>query len=341
MPRVVGAPLVPFRRCAAVADGDERLARFLFALYRWSTYTKVMWGGRRWVAMTYAEWAEELSLSYTQFKYVLEKATHRGFVRREQHAFRGKAPVFIRLTEACRASLLADHDEEQGLGRSAQPGMGKSAQPAMGKSAQPGLGKSAQPLSNSEYETFTETEVAAGAAPPSGDSRLMKAQEIAATARAFVPRTIETHKPDKVSSLEYVWQIGFARRGTTPPALSMKGRGQMRRLIELWSEGRAPVLLAFAVENWADVRDDAETRFGAFDSPREPELGYLVRYAHVVADLVEARKPASRPPPPPVAFQSGRGNRDPIEDPDPEPYVPATLEEVLAIDAAPDRPAGR
>lgn len=145
----------------------------------------------------------------------------------------------------------------------------------------------------------------------------MKADEFKAQANAWAPTPVDTLNPDRVASLEQVWSIGFHKRGTMPPAITMKARGQLKTLIRTWPRGSAPALLAFALANWADVREDAEYRFGAFNSPAEPELGYLVRYAHVVADLFGRRgaavaesesahantnmsaPPLSSPPPPP------------------------------------------
>jgi len=142
--------MITLNRCIEVAGGD-RVGRFLYRLHRWTAFTRIVRGGVKWVALTYAQWADELAVSYTQFKYLLEKAAAAGQVVREQHRFRGLKVLFVRLSDATRAAI-------------AQTGARAGAQTGEGKSAQTGLGKTAQVIRNPTQETIEETKIACG--PP-------------------------------------------------------------------------------------------------------------------------------------------------------------------------------
>jgi len=142
--------MITLNRCIEVAGGD-RVGRFLYRLHRWTAFTRIVRGGVKWVALTYAQWADELAVSYTQFKYLLEKAAAAGQVVREQHRFRGLKVLFVRLSDATRAAI-------------AHTGARAGAQTGEGKSAQTGLGKTAQVIRNPTQETIEETKIACG--PP-------------------------------------------------------------------------------------------------------------------------------------------------------------------------------
>ena len=142
--------MITLNRCIEVAGGD-RVGRFLYRLHRWTAFTRIVRGGVKWVALTYAQWADELAVSYTQFKYLLEKAAAAGQVVREQHRFRGLKVLFVRLSDATRAAI-------------AHTGAQAGAQTGEGKSAQTGLGKTAQLIRNPTQETIEETKIACG--PP-------------------------------------------------------------------------------------------------------------------------------------------------------------------------------
>ena len=175
--------MITLNRCIEVAGGD-RVGRFLYRLHRWTAFTRIVRGGVKWVALTYAQWADELAVSYTQFKYLLEKAAAAGQVVREQHRFRGLKVLFVRLSDATRAAI-------------AHTGARAGAQTGEGKSAQTGLGKTAQLIRNPTQETIEETKIACG--PP------------AAAAPA----------PTPASTLETLWREA---RPSAPITAKMRGQ---------------------------------------------------------------------------------------------------------------------
>ena len=175
--------MTTLNRCIEVAGGD-RVGRFLYRLHRWTAFTRIVRGGVKWVALTYAQWADELAVSYTQFKYLLEKAAAAGQVVREQHRFRGLKVLFVRLSDATRAAI-------------AHTGARAGAQTGEGKSAQTGLGKTAQLIRNPTQETIEETKIACG--PP------------AAAAPA----------PTPASTLETLWREA---RPSAPITAKMRGQ---------------------------------------------------------------------------------------------------------------------
>jgi len=100
------APTVHLDRCIEVA-GNDRVGRFLYRLWKWQARTRHLRNGRRWVSWSYAEWAVALNLTYTQFKYMIEKATAADPVLREQHRYGRKVPNFICLTAKGLEALCA------------------------------------------------------------------------------------------------------------------------------------------------------------------------------------------------------------------------------------------
>lgn len=165
--------MITLNHCIQVAGGD-RVGRFLYRLHHWTTFTRIVRGGVKWVALTYNQWADELAVSYTQFKYLLEKAAAAGLVVREQHRFRGLKVLFVRLSDDTRVAI---------------------AQTGEGISAQTGLGKNAQLIRNQNQKLKEETKIASGlpaAAAPAPTPTPIKVPTLEALwreARASAPIT--------------------------------------------------------------------------------------------------------------------------------------------------------
>jgi hypothetical protein len=248
--------MTTLNRCIEVAGGD-RVGRFLYRLHRWTAFTRIVRGGVKWVALTYAQWADELAVSYTQFKYLLEKAAAAGQVVREQHRFRGLKVLFVRLSDDTRAAI-------------AQTGARAGAQTGEGKSAQTGLGKSAQLIRNPTQETIEETKIACGPA----------------AAAAPVP----TPAPTPAPTLETLW-----REARPSAPITAKMRGQFRHLIRTLRTGEAERVVRFALAHWPRVVRAAEKHHGAFRSPDVPQLGFLVKHIEAARMLMNRRPHPEEP----------------------------------------------
>lgn len=257
--------MITLNRCIEVAGGD-RVGRFLYRLHRWTAFTRIVRGGVKWVALTYAQWADELAVSYTQFKYLLEKAAAAGQVVREQHRFRGLKVLFVRLSDATRAAI-------------AHTGARAGAQTGEGKSAQTGLGKTAQLITNPTQETIEETKIACG--PPAA----------AAPVPTPAPTPAPTLAATKVAALETLW-----REARPSAPVTAKMRGQFRHLVRTLRVGEAERVVRFALAHWPRVVRAAEKHHGAFKSPDVPQLGFLVKHIEAVRMLIARASNAADDP---------------------------------------------
>jgi len=272
--------MITLNRCIEVAGGD-RVGRFLYRLHHWTNFTRIVRGGVKWVALTYAQWAEELAVSYTQFKYLLEKAAAAGQVVREQHRFRGLKVLFVRLSDDTRAAI---------------------AQTDMGKSAQTDVGKSAQLIRNSNQEPIEETKIAGGrpaaAAPAPTQASKPTPTPIIVTTPTTPTATPTATTTTKVETLEALWRQ--ARRSAP---ITKKMRGQFRHLVRTLRAGEAERAVRFALAHWPRLVRAAEKRHGAFRSPDTPHLGFLVKHIEAVRSLMNK-------PPPPAEPSEGWALRD-------------------------------
>lgn len=324
-------PLMNLDRCVEVA-GDDRGGRFLRKLFRWHGYTKVTFGGQKWVALTRSEWANEMGCSLTQLIYTLEKLGRKGLILREQHRYNStKAVLFVRPSEKALLAMFAT----PGCGTSAIPGSGTTATPYINPSKKPG----------EETKTANGSAVASGEEgcisgvpgyPEStgnvipfpnaqGGAGMPTAHEIAAGFVASAKKPIDTLKPDKVDSLVHVWREHSKEAGKVAPHFTGKARGQLKHLIKTWPKDQALEALAFALANWFDLTTAAEKE-GAFKSPAQPELGYLVKYQHIALTLFLKGKAKGKPEPVVKPVQSIA----PVLDKDADDK-PATAEDFDAI----------
>jgi hypothetical protein len=91
-------------RCDEVA-GDLVAGKFLHKLIRWQNYTKVVRDGHKWTTLTHAEWAKETSLTVHQIRRALTRLGAADLIIREQHMFKNRAVMFVRLSAACIETL--------------------------------------------------------------------------------------------------------------------------------------------------------------------------------------------------------------------------------------------
>lgn len=317
--------LVHLDRCIEVA-GDDRLGRLLHRLWKWQFHTNIVRDERRWVAWTYAQWAKALNISYTQFKYMIEKPRARELLVREQHQRHGKNVLFIRFTDQCLVDLLLPNSE-------------------MGKSAQLGEGQNCPTLyKNPKKEPGDRTKVATASAVAVQDSDSIEksfgnvvtfpgqggpvstVDEITKKFAEAKPKPIDTLKPDKVSSLIAVWQSDAAEKKITAPPFTDKEKGQLARLIKIWPADKAPAILKYVLREWGLFTYEAQSVASAFKCPENPTVGFLVKYQHVAVDVWKKRPLAKTK----GAFVEPAPSVQSIAQPAKD--KPATFAELLAIE---------
>jgi hypothetical protein len=312
-------PLANLDRCVEVA-GDDRCGRFLRKLFRWHSYTKISRDGQKWVALTRVEWEAELGCSPKQFRLVLEKMTARGLIVRERHRYKGVVTMFLRPSDEAYLSVIKGQTE---LAQKGQTGMAQKGQSY---------------IYNPDIKPGEETKAATGVAAPEnvipfpdqgGSKMAHKAEDVikGVELKKKKPIPIDTLKPDKVESFVAVWRKAFIEMGKTAPAITMKMRGQIKQLLAKWPDGQALKLFDCALKNWGEFTYRAEKNYGAFKSPDLPQMGYLLKYAHVAQDLVVKAKAAE-------VMMKQQAPVQTIAPTEPvKKYKPATLEEIMAIDA--------
>jgi hypothetical protein len=329
--------IVHLDRCIEVA-GNDRVGRFLYRLWKWQGRTRHVRDGRRWVSWSYAEWAKGLNLTYTQFKYMIEKATAGEFVLREQHKWKGKNVLFVAFTDKCLLSLTLPSARLKDGQKCPTLGDGQKC-PTLYKNPikEPGeRTKSADGFAAANPETIClsgkksySKEIGNEIAIPDaqGGANMTTAAEIGAKFAAAKPKSIDTLKPDKVAGLIAVWQSS----GQIVPGFTKKEYGQLKYLIGKWPEGQSPEILAFVLSHWYEVTDAVETHTTKFKSPASPDLGYLVKYQNIALNLWLKSKmgPKTKQAPKPAkeVVQT-------IAQPAPVKEKIATMADLLAMEAA-------
>jgi hypothetical protein len=334
-------------RCVEVA-GDDLSGRFLRKLFRWHSYTKIKRGGHKWVTLTRAKWEAELSCTQKQFRRVLEKLS-RGDVPvivKERHRYKGLVTLYLRPSDETYLAMLKGQSEV------AQKGQTEVAQKGQTEVAQKG-----QFYIEPEYKPGEETKTATGFAvadpgkaciseetgyhhevgttdnvipfPGQGGPDMKTGAEVAAGFAAAKPKPIDMLKPDKIDGLIHVWQ----KSGKPMPTITMKVRAQLKHLIKVRPEGKAPEILSHALANWFDVTNKAEIDAGAFKSPDQPQVGYLLKFQHIAVQVWQKAQAKSVAKPKPVSSSVQSIAQAPSMA---EQHKPMTVEEMLAIDAEDD-----
>src|SRR5216683_1636618 len=108
-------------RCDAVG-GNLVAGKFLHKLARWQHYTKITRDGFKWVAHTHAQWAEQTELTVDQIRRTLTRLGKEGLIVREQHIFRNKTVLFVRLSTSCLEALAPTQVAQFGAAQDAHDG---------------------------------------------------------------------------------------------------------------------------------------------------------------------------------------------------------------------------
>jgi hypothetical protein len=356
-------------RCDAVA-GNPRGGKFLFKQMRWTNITDIVRDNHKWVALSYERWAKELDCSFTQFKYLLEQMVADEKVVRAQYMFKGKKVLHVRFTDECFQALISKDAPIKQMGKGTKQ-MGTTGPTHVGTTAPTQVGESAQMLYNSESKLRKSTQIATGfavATPEAekfdktpgeednacnsknsgyhpevgkiipilngqgGPAVMATANEIAAGILASSKKSIDTLQPDKVASLVWVYRQGMIEKGLTVPTITDKMYGQLKTLIKALPEGKAPEIVAFAVDNWGDFTYEAKSECAAWDCPQQPAIYFLLKYQHVAVDLwkkslakAAAAKPVIKSPVQSIAQKPA----EPADD-----DKPMTWEQLQALEAA-------
>lgn len=135
-------------------------------------------------------------------------------------------------------------------------------------------------------------------------------------------------RPDSANALGYVWlRVRAEVFGGFQSQLTKKQYGQLRYIIDRSPPGKAPEIVEYVVRNWIEFVKDVETKAGAFGTPSEPSLDFLLKHIEIAANLwLSTQKPAVKEQPvvshAPIVQSIAQDDDDkPIE----------SLEELLAL----------
>jgi hypothetical protein len=102
---------------------------------------------------------------------------------------------------------------------------------------------------------------------------------------------VTTLRTDKISALELVWKTECTRRGMTNHGFTMKMRGQLKQIIQKLPAGTAPAFVTRVIRQWVEFTWKAERDHGAFNSPNQPNLAYLLKYLDAGSHLKDEEPP--------------------------------------------------
>jgi len=293
---------------------------------RWQPHTNVIRSGRAWVGWPRSRWQKELKLSADQFRLVLLKAAAAGLIYRCQMLRGGLNVLHIALTDECILKLVNGVEpltpvREKPL----TPVRGKPLTLYKNPKKEPGEStKIATDFAVASSESEKTIEKSSGNVvlfPGQGGPMNKLSADIGkkfADASSYAQK-IDTLKPDRTASLVQAW------RGSTKATVTDKMAGQLKYLLK--TRPNALKIVRFALKNWGDLTYRAEKHHGAFKSPSAPNLGYLVKFAHVAVELMNqaASKPVVVVAPPVQSIAQTAPVKVKVK--------PATFAEILAIEA--------
>lgn len=304
------------RDCCDAVAGNPRAGKLLHQLVFWLNSPRApVFGGHRWVAFTRDQWAEKCSLTFDQVRRSMMEIAQ--LIVREQHKYGGKVPNFIRLStkgvEALCAAQVAQKCATQAAQKCATLSKLKDLvtvekkQKIASASGVASLGESKDSEKVVPEKQEQQTKVISF--PDQGETPVATVAEIAKIAEtlpamfvADATKPLKDYHPDSAEPLFSIW----AKTGQT---VTMKKRGQLKYLTKTQPTGTVPALVEYAVANWRDITYEAECRNLAFDCPELPEIGFLVKFAHVavhckaladkkaaqlIADLANPNSPAAK-----------------------------------------------
>jgi len=144
-----------------------------------------------------------------------------------------------------------------------------------------------------------------------------------ADVEALVKAKQKMHKPNTVASLEKLWiNAVFEEQGSM---VVMKGveRNQLKMLLKLWPNPDA--VMARVLKSWTHFAAKVATDAGAKDTPAQPSIGFLLKYAAIAVIYAEPKKHEA----PKVFVPHYVSDVQSIAQKD--EHQPATLEETLAL----------
>ncbi len=285
-------------RCIEVT-GDARLGAFIHRLVRWQSKTRIIKDGRRWVAWPSATWMKDQCLSRDQFRLVLEKVTRDPnlLVLRRQGLRDGLNVLHLALSDNClhqlingpRALTQAGAEPLTQVGAKAltlykNPKKEPGEEPEEKIASAFGVAslapqKESEEGSPEEEKKEKKEKNSTNVIPfpvdqgglPVAEANLAIEAKIAADAT----KAINILHPDSVAALVPIWT------GATGEFVTMKMRGMLKNLIKKLAPATAPELVDYAVKHWGDIVYEAEGNHGAFKCPDKPNLGFLLKFAHV------------------------------------------------------------
>jgi DNA-binding transcriptional regulator YhcF (GntR family) len=311
----------------SVADGlraglSKNAAIMIGQISFWHPKAKAEWGGLSWWAHTHHGMAQNTGLSVHQVRRALAELKQRGLVVTEQHkfgvGFDCKAQTFVRPL----VTLLGQGCETQ-----------------VAQNCETQVVQKCKTLKSTDETTEEHTESSVHSHATSdpglyeeipGETCMVAPKPRAKTVAEVLmssPKILK--KPPAVSIADRWRDVVIEVHGGYFVPLTMKQRGQLKHLRKVCPPGKAADIVEHALRNWLEFVTAAEDDAGAYNTPAQPSIAFLVKYVAVAVQLIA-------PKPVPMGFQPKPKIEVKLTAKPPVPgSEKATLEEVLAIMADP------
>lgn len=272
-------------RLKAVVGSDAVLALFLSQVLYWHGPDKqgvprlrvVDKDGGYWLAKSAKEWEDDLLLSRRQVDRCVSTLSRMGVIETKLMRFNGSPTTHIRFKFLQGRREVVTADRLLGQVALTNPGI-----PVCTKTPNPNGG-------SVQYTTETTAEISPSISSNVGASSTDKEQPLAkvqASSAAILAKfqaakgvAIATDKATPQGMYE-VWRQAVPRyiEGVSfVPPFTLKQMGMLKRLITLWGP-QAPQILLRVIKGWVSYTKYCEQNLGAFKTPLQPALPFLVAY---------------------------------------------------------------
>ena len=230
--------------------------------------------GRRWVAKTHAQWAEECGIGLYEVKAQLAKFEQQGWIIQRFWKF-GNRPMYFVSLELEKLMASVKNSPPDGVVQS-QSDIGSdqtSTSDGVGPLMKPEVNLGSDQTSYLEGNSLTDTALAAS--PPQG-------VEVATIQEMLSEKAKKDHGP------QAFWKSLYSETyGGFQKPMSVKEQSQLKNLYK-WLEGekiKAGELVRWMFSNFNECRTYVKVQEGLATAPDKPNIGWVLQYRHHIASV--------------------------------------------------------
>jgi hypothetical protein len=261
----------------SLASENSTAVLVMLRLQLWLSYPKVrvQHDGEDWIANSLEEWALECGLTVTQVKYAFELMRQKNLVKTTMLWHRKRWLMHACFTPRTRA-ILAGGEEQICPGGEGNIALGVGAK-------LPSLIEQGEKQGDSKETSCDVPSPEAhdpGTKSAAENEDMLKAKSVHDVVSMVKAQTI-LHKPDSVTTLEFIWKAKVAEAQGSTVVLKAKERGQLKLFIGLCPPKTSADVLKAVLDDWLGFTNKVEFDTGKKGTPAYPHIGFLLTHASV------------------------------------------------------------